>query len=337
VRKTPQSYRLGVPVILLAALVMAACTPAKAQVSTSEGSASLDSANADDSVNTAPLTSGDGATSSISQTDTQVHVNIGPSVSRAAGARCDLVSALLTCMGDMFRDQAGIWSAPARLRGPKLLWLAPFATATALAFEYDVRAMNALGPSPTRIRVSNDFTHLGSGYLLIPAAGLTYLVGKLDRKEGPREAGALALESIADTTAVVEVLKLATDRQRPYVPPGTGRFWPADVYTLDSSFPSGHSAATWAIARVMVEETPGHPWLHALFYSLAAGVSIGRVTGENHFPSDALVGSVIGYSIGGYVYHHHSAFYTPKTKALTIEPLYNPATASYGVSLAIRP
>ncbi|PYU34434.1 MAG: hypothetical protein DMG31_05940 [Acidobacteria bacterium] len=239
----------------------------------------------------------------------------------------------------MFRDQAGIWTAPARLRGRKLLWLVPFATATTLAFVYDVRAMNALGPSPTRIRVSNDFTHLGSGYVLVPAAGLTYLIGKLDHKEGPRETGMLALESIADASLVVEALKLATNRQRPYVAPGTGKFWPddSDVYTFSGSFPSGHAAATWAFARVMVEETPGHPWLHVALYGLATGVAIARVTGDNHFPSDALVGSVIGYSIGGYVYHHHSAFYEPKAKSVRIEPLYNPATASYGVSLSAHP
>jgi membrane-associated phospholipid phosphatase len=136
---------------------------------------------------------------------------------------------------------------------------------------------------------------------------------------------------------VVEGLKLTTNRQRPYVPPGRGGFWPDDVYTLSSSFPSGHSAATWALARVMVEETPGHPWLHALFYGLATGVSIGRVTGENHFPSDALVGSVIGYMVGGYVYHRHSAFYEPKAKSVRVEPLYNPATASYGLAVDIRP
>jgi len=88
---------------------------------------------------------------------------------------------------------------------------------------------------------------------------------------------------------------------------------------------------------VIVEETPGHPWLHVLMYGLATGVAVGRVTGENHFPSDALVGSVIGYTVGGYVYHHHSAYYEPKTKSIRIEPLYNPATASYGISVSVRP
>ena len=96
-------------------------------------------------------------------------------------------------------------------------------------------------------------------------------------------------------------------------------------------------AASFAVARVIVEETPGHPWVHVLLYGVATGVAIARVTSENPFPSDALVGSVIGYSVGGYVYHHHSAFYVPKVKALRIAPLYNPATASYGVSLSLKP
>jgi membrane-associated phospholipid phosphatase len=243
------------------------------------------------------------------------------------------------CLDDVLRDQRGIWTAPIHFRRRQLLWLLPFAAATTLAFEYDVRAMNALGPSPTRVRFSNDFTYLGSGYTLVPAAGLTYLIGKLDHNEGRRETGVLALESLADAGLVVEALKLATNRQRPYVPPGTGKFWPddTDIYTFSGSFPSGHSAASFAFARVMVEETPGHPWLHALFYGLATSVAIARVTGENHFPSDALVGSVIGYTVGGYVYHHHSAFYAPKTKSVRIEPLYNPAAASYGVTVALTP
>jgi len=276
----------------------------------------------------------------VNSTATQTQAQTGAATTtQITGRACDLVSSPLTCLDDVLHDQRGIWTAPARLRGRKLLWLVPFAAATSLAFVYDVRAMNALGPSPTRVRVSNDFAHLGSAYTLVPAAGLTYLIGKLDHKEGPRETGMLALESLADAGIVVEALKLATNRQRPYVPPGTGKFWPddTDVYSFSSSFPSGHAAASFAFARVIVEETPGHPWLHVALYGLATGVAIARVTGENHFPSDALVGSVIGYSVGGFVYHHHSAFYSPKSKSVRIEPLYNPMTASYGVAVALTP
>jgi membrane-associated phospholipid phosphatase len=256
-----------------------------------------------------------------------------------AGSTCDLVSSTLTCVTDVFRDQGGIWTAPARLRGKKLLWLLPFAAATAVALKYDVTAMNALGPSATRVRVSNDYTYLGSGYVLVPAAGLTYLIGKLDHKERTRETGILSLEAVADAGIVVEGLKLATNRQRPYVAPGTGKFWPddTDFFTTNGSFPSGHSAAAWALVRVMVDETPGHRWLHVALYGLASSVALARVTGENHFPSDILVGSVIGYTVGGYVYHRRSAFYIPKAKSVQLGPLYNPATASYGVSLSVVP
>lgn len=332
-------HRLGIAAIPLAALLIAMCPSGKAQVPVSSSASALEQSASGDSVNTALVPYSPGETLPTSQAKSQSPSNIGPPVSRVARTSCDIASAPLRCFGDVFRDQAGIWTAPARLRGRKLLWLLPFAAATTLAFEYDVKAMNALGPSPTRVRVSNDFTYVGSGYTLVSAAGLTYLLGKLEHKERPRETGMLALESLADAGLVVEALKLATNRQRPYVPPGTGKFWPddTDIYSFSSSFPSGHAAASFAVARVIVEETPGHPWAHVLLYGLATGVAIARVTGENHFPSDALVGSVVGYSIGGYVYHHHSAFYTPKTKSLRIEPLYNPATASYGVTLSIQP
>ena len=262
-----------------------------------------------------------------------------PSVTPRTGSTCDLVASTLTCLADVFRDQPGIWTAPARLRGRKLLWLLPLGAATALALEYDVRATNALGPGPSRIRVSNDYTYLGSGYLLVPAAGLTYLIGKLDHRERYRETGVLSLEALADAGLAVEALKLATNRQRPYAGNGRGKFWPddTDIFTTSGSFPSGHSAASFAVARVIVEETPGHRWLHVALYGLAASVAVARVTGDNHFPSDIVVGSAIGYGIGGYVYHRRSAFYVPKAKFVQIAPLYNPATASYGVSLALHP
>lgn len=318
--------------LLAGMLAIGFCASIAAQgPATSDDSASVDAG----SIPSSPVAE----SSSLSlPAEAQAPEHIGPGVTRSTTTACDLASPL-GCLRDVLHDQAGIWTAPARLRGRKLLWLLPMAAATALAFEYDVPAMNALGPSPTRIRASNDFTHVGSGYVLVGAAALTYAIGRLEHKEGPREAGMLALESVADTTLVVESLKLATNRQRPFVAPGTGKFWPDDseIYTFNGSFPSGHAATTWALARVMVEETPGHPWLHVLLYGIASGVSIARVTGQDHFPSDALVGSVIGYTIGGYVYHHHSQFYVPKARFITLAPLYNPATAAYGVSLSFHP
>jgi membrane-associated phospholipid phosphatase len=40
-------------------------------------------------------------------------------------------------------------------------------------------------------------------------------------------------------------------------------------------------------------------------YTLATGVSLTRVLGQQHFPSDVLVGSAFGWMIGHYVYKKH--------------------------------
>jgi membrane-associated phospholipid phosphatase len=40
-------------------------------------------------------------------------------------------------------------------------------------------------------------------------------------------------------------------------------------------------------------------------YSMATGTSLTRVLGQEHFPSDVLVGSAAGWLVGHYVYRHY--------------------------------
>jgi membrane-associated phospholipid phosphatase len=62
----------------------------------------------------------------------------------------------------------------------------------------------------------------------------------------------------------------------------------------------------WSSAAVLAEEYPSRLNQFAV-YSIATGVSLTRVLGQQHFPSDVLVGSAFGWMIGHYVYkrHHH--------------------------------
>ncbi len=43
-------------------------------------------------------------------------------------------------------------------------------------------------------------------------------------------------------------------------------------------------------------------WMKAGVYTLASGVSLTRVMGQEHFPTDVLVGSAAGWLIGHYVF-----------------------------------
>src|SRR5205807_8010210 len=87
--------------------------------------------------------------------------------------------------------------------------------------------------------------------------------------------------------------------QRPYEGNGSGQFFKGGA-----SFPSEHSAATWAIAGIFAHEYPS-PFIRFASYGLATMVSASRITAKQHFPSDVLIGAAIGYLTSAYVYRHH--------------------------------
>ncbi len=191
---------------------------------------------------------------------------------------CD-ISQLKTCMKDFLGDQAGIWTSPLRLHAQDALWLVPLAGATAVCFHYDVETLQQVSKSPNLIRISNDLSNAGL-YGAIGIAGTTYLIGKFKHDETARKAGVIALEAMADSGVVAEVLKLVTNRERPYTGTGQGYFWPdgTKIYTFSGSFPSGHATIVWTFSHVISDATPGRRWLHLGLYAMAAGVSVARVT-----------------------------------------------------------
>jgi membrane-associated phospholipid phosphatase len=255
---------------------------------------------------------------------------------QAPSERCG-VSALGRCLRDFLGDQAGIWTSPARIRSPDLLWILPFAGATGAAIATDRRALDTLGPERGLVRTSRHLSNIGSPYATVGASGVFYLIGSLGHHEKLRETGVLGVEAIADTAVVVEALKLATNRDRPNQDAGKGDFWPHGTrgYPSGTSFPSMHAAGSWALARVIAGEYP-QPAVKILVYGLATTVSATRVMGRQHFPSDVLVGSTAGFLIGRHVLRHHAVAYRDKV-AYTILPYTDTSTRSYGLSVAFQP
>jgi hypothetical protein len=98
---------------------------------------------------------------------------------------------------------------------------------------------------------------------------------------------------------VAYLFKEITQRQRPLDGNGNG-----DFFKGGSSFPSEHSAIAWSIASVWAHEYPG--WLsQTAAYGLASAITITRVTAKQHFPSDVIVGSALGWYFGRQVYRAH--------------------------------
>jgi membrane-associated phospholipid phosphatase len=229
---------------------------------------------------------------------------IDPSVQSAV---CGLAHPAL-CLKDVAKDQAGIWTSPFRTKPGDTAWLLPLAGATAFALHYDLQAMKTLGSTKSRLDVSKKVARFGSPYATAAGAAGLYVIGLGTHNEHLTETGRLAGEAIADAALVGEVLKLATNRQPVDTGNGQGGFWPhgTSSFVVSSSFPSGHAITTWAMARVIASEYPKKP-LQITVYAFATAISLCRVTGRAHFPSDVVVGSAFGYLIGGYVKRHHAS------------------------------
>ncbi len=75
------------------------------------------------------------------------------------------------------------------------------------------------------------------------------------------------------------------------------QFWERGMSVL-WSMPSGHTAAAFALARVL---TNLYPQLRAIVVTLAVLVAICRVVLGAHYPSDVIVGAGLGWVIAGTV------------------------------------
>ena len=194
---------------------------------------------------------------------------------------------------DFLHDQKGIWSSPFHMNREDLQWLAPVGAGAGALFVFDHRISDAVKSDTSLRSPSNTISNLG---LVAPYAvpGSMWFLGAVTHNDHTAEAGRLGIEAALDSEVVMQVLKIATNRQRPNL---------ADR----RSFPSGHAMSAFALAAVMSREYHDKPLVVFGSYGFATAVSLARVGGLNHFPSDVLVGAVIGELIGRYVVHHHQA------------------------------
>ena len=200
-------------------------------------------------------------------------------------------------LGRFRKDQAEIFSAP--FHRSNLKWDALFLAGTGVFIATDRQASRALPGS--HLNISRNISSVGL-YGASAAAGILWLSGMATHNQHARETGVLSAEALANTVTVYVGLQLITGRERPIEGSGNGRFWHNNA--LSSSFPSGHALFTWSMASVIAHEYR-RPWVKWLAYSTATAVSVTRLTGREHFPSDVVVGSVIGYLIGQHIFKAH--------------------------------
>jgi hypothetical protein len=197
-------------------------------------------------------------------------------------------------------DQKAIWTSLLYIKATDAAWLAPLAAASGVLIGSDHHSMARAQSNSNAINLSNNVSDAG---LVTFAAwpAVMYLWGSAQSEARPRETGLLTGEALINSIAVNEAFKYTFQRERPTGDAGEGRFFKT---RSSPSFTSLHSQLSWTAASVMAHEYPDS-FTSLLAYGAATTVSIARVTGRDHFPSDVVIGSAMGWLIGRQIYRAH--------------------------------
>ena len=202
-------------------------------------------------------------------------------------------------VGRFIGDQREIWTSPAKLRFSDKEWLVPLSGVTAGLFVTDGDFSRHLSQNPTTISHYKTLSNAGVAAVVGGAGGM-WVMGHVSHNEHWSETGFLAGEAALNSLVAVESFKYTLRRERPYQVDGSGPFFQSG----GTSFPSEHAAAAWSVAGVIAHEYPG-PFTKIMAYGLASLVSVSRVKAHQHFPSDVVVGSVIGNLVAQNIYTRH--------------------------------
>jgi membrane-associated phospholipid phosphatase len=124
---------------------------------------------------------------------------------------------------------------------------------------------------------------LGELPTLLSAASVVYAVGRIKDQPRVSHIGMDLIQSLAISEGLTQTLKYTTRRERP-------------DHSGKNSFPSGHSADTFAFATAL-ERHLG--WRYAVpAYVFASYVAISRLPANRHWFSDAVFGASVGIIAG---------------------------------------
>jgi Capsule assembly protein Wzi/PAP2 superfamily len=202
---------------------------------------------------------------------------------------------------NIFLDQKNFWSTPFRMTDADLQWTVPLAFAGAALVASDTAIEKHVPTTPTTVSHAVTASNAGLGAMAGIGGGM-FVLGHFAHNDQERETGLLSGEAGIDAFLDAEVFKYAFGRERPFSGSGKGHFFQGGT-----SFPSEHASISWAIASVIAHEYPG-PLTQMLAYGAAGAVSAARLVGHQHFASDVILGSALGWYIGRQTFRSHSHY-----------------------------
>jgi membrane-associated phospholipid phosphatase len=215
-------------------------------------------------------------------------------------------------------DQRWIWAFPAEaaLQGNGLLPASGVIGVTAALIALDplwtpYLQQPAFQDAPAIRGITRILSGRNMASVIYATPSSLYIGGFICRNAYAWRTGLMAGEAALNAEIVAILMKHVDRRMRPIEVGPDGDFTRTWFRTknrdIDGAgcFPSGHTAAAFAVATVLAERYPriwrGRHWAGWAAFGMAGIIGASRVLSRAHFVSDVFFGATLGYSISHFV------------------------------------
>lgn len=139
--------------------------------------------------------------------------------------------------------------------------------------------------------------------LMAASIVVLYGYGLIDKNNEVRNLSLRLAEATVYSSLINLSIKFLSGRTRPSFTEIPFEFNPFKITFEKTSFPSGHSTLAFAYSTVMAKEYQNFIWKFG-WYSLAVLTAYARVYNNEHWLSDIIFGSAIGFFVGEFVNNH---------------------------------
>jgi len=180
------------------------------------------------------------------------------------------------------------------------------ATALTFAYDEDIQLKLQSSDNPSIKRATNAGAIIGDPFLHLGFAALTYGTAVISDSYRWRETSEMMGEALILADASTFLIKQIVGRGRPSITSSNNEFRPLMFSKDYDSFPSMHTASSFALASVLASTSESLS-AKILYYASATFVGFSRMYQNKHWASDIIFGAAIGELSGQIVTRYHAS------------------------------